>query len=81
MIDINVIIPSLISAGVTLAVCILNARAESEKTRVLISYRLEQLEKKVDKHNQLVERMAIQEERLKVANHRIDDLEKGETAS
>lgn len=76
MIDVNVIIPSLISAAVTLVVCILNARAESEKTRVLINYRLEQLEKKVDKHNQIVERMAIAEERLKVVNHRVDDLEK-----
>lgn len=76
MIDVNVIIPPLISAAVTLVVCILNARAESEKTRVLINYRLEQLEKKVDKHNQIVERMAIAEEKLKVANHRIDDLEK-----
>lgn len=76
MIDVNVIIPSLISAAVTLVVCILNAKAESEKTRVLINYRLEQLEKKVDKHNQIVERMAIAEERLKVVNHRVDDLEK-----
>lgn len=76
MIDVNVIIPSLISAAVTLIVCILNAKAESEKTRGLINYRLEQLEKKVDKHNQIVERMAIAEERLKVVNHRVDDLEK-----
>ena len=76
MIDVNIIIPSLISAAVTLVVCILNAKAESEKTRVLINYRLEQLEKKVDKHNQIVERMAIAEERLKVVNHRVDDLEK-----
>lgn len=76
MIDVNIIIPSLVSAAVTLVVCILNARAESEKTRVLINYRLEQLEKKVDKHNQIVERMAIAEERLKVVNHRVDDLEK-----
>ena len=76
MIDVNIIIPSLVSAAVTLVVCILNAKAESEKTRVLINYRLEQLEKKVDKHNQIVERMAIAEERLKVVNHRVDDLEK-----
>ena len=45
-------------------------------------YRIEQLEKKVEKHNNLVERMyrveekeELMEERLKVANHRIDDLE------
>ena len=46
--------------------------------------RLEQLEKKVAKHNGLVERTyhleeeaAVFEEKLKVANHRIDDLEHG----
>ena len=43
--------------------------------------RLSSLEKKVDKHNNLVERTyeleeqaAIHEEKIKVANHRIDDL-------
>ena len=48
----------------------------------LMSYRIEQLEKKVEKHNNLVERMykveeqtSLQEEKIKVANHRIDDLE------
>lgn len=47
-----------------------------------MSYRIEQLEKKVEKHNNLVERMykveertELQEEKIKVANHRIDDLE------
>lgn len=50
----------------------------------LTQYRLEQLEKKVQAHNNLVERMYkvedgqnLLEERIKVANHRIDDLEKG----
>ena len=49
----------------------------------LTNYRLKQLENRVDKHNHLVERMysledrlGRQEERLKVANHRIEDLEK-----
>ena len=48
----------------------------------LMSYRIEQLEQKVEKHNNLVERMykveeqtSLQEEKIKVANHRIDDLE------
>lgn len=48
----------------------------------LTQYRLEQLEKKVDKHNNVVERMyaleervALNEEKIKVENHRIDDLE------
>lgn len=50
----------------------------------LISYRIEQLEKKVEKHNSVIERtykleevQKVQEEQIKVANHRIDDLERG----
>ncbi len=48
----------------------------------LTQYRLEQLEKKVQAHNNLIERTykleertELQEEKIKVANHRIDDLE------
>ena len=55
----------------------------NRKSTALIVYRLEQLEQKVSKHNKLVERtyaleeaVALAEERQKVANHRIDDLEK-----
>lgn len=43
----------------------------------LTIYRIEQLEKKVDKHNSVLERTYILEEKMKVANHRIDDLEEG----
>lgn len=49
----------------------------------LTQYRLEQLEKKVEEHNNLIartyhleERTELQEEKIKVANHRIEDLEK-----
>lgn len=42
----------------------------------LMSYRIEQLEKKVDKHNHFAERMPVVEEQIKVANHRLDDLER-----
>lgn len=41
----------------------------------LISYRLEQLEKKVDKHNNFAERMPVVEEQIKVINHRVKDIE------
>ena len=53
----------------------------------LMSYRIEQLEKKVQAHNNLIERtykledaQHLLDERIKVANHRIDDLEKAVTA-
>lgn len=48
----------------------------------LTQYRLEQLEKKVEVYNKVIdrvykleERTELQEEKIKVANHRIDDLE------
>lgn len=51
----------------------------------LMMYRIEQLEKKVEKHNNLIERtfkveegVALLDEKIKVANHRIDDLESKE---
>lgn len=54
----------------------------NRKSSALIAYRLELLEKKVDKHNSFVERTfkleeqtAVIEEKIKVANHRIEDLE------
>ena len=40
----------------------------------LSNYRIEQLEKKVEKHNNLVERMVVVENSVKSAHHRIDDL-------
>lgn len=41
----------------------------------LTNYRLNQLEQKVDRHNRFGERIPVIEEKLKVANHRLDDLE------
>lgn len=41
----------------------------------LSNYRIEQLEKKVDKHNRFAERLPVIEEQIKVVNHRLGDLE------
>ena len=41
----------------------------------LINYRIQQLEKKVEKHNILVERMVLVETEVKSAQHRLDSLE------
>lgn len=55
----------------------------NQKTTALVIYRLEQLEVKVNKHNNLIERTykleeaeAVLKEKIDVANHRIEDLEK-----
>ena len=54
----------------------------NKKSNTLIAYRLEQLEKKVDKHNTVIERTyelekgyAVLEDKIKSAQHRLDDLE------
>lgn len=42
----------------------------------LTNFRLKQLEQKVDKHNNFAERIPVVEEKIKVLNHRVEDLEK-----
>ena len=51
-------------------------------TNKMTAYRIEQLEKKVDKHNQVAERMyeaekniSVISEEIKNVNHRIEELE------
>ncbi len=75
---------SIIVAVLSLIGTMAGAYFANRKSAALIAYRLQELEKKVNKHNGLVERMYnletkadVFEEKLKVANHRIDDLEKG----
>lgn len=77
------IIVATISGLVTLAVCMVNNHYQNNSTRNLIEYRLNKLEEKVDKHNSVVERTykleeltSIQSEKIRVANQRIEDLER-----
>lgn len=66
--------------------CVISNHSQQEKTRALMEYKIDELTKRVDKHNNTIERtfdlerrMDVQEEQIKVANHRIEDLErKGE---
>lgn len=78
----EVIFGSCISAAVTLIVCMINSETQNNKTRALMEYKLEELTKRVDAHNNLIERTYRLEEAVKitqndivVANHRISDLE------
>ena len=72
------IIVAILSLIGTLAGSLLGIIAANK----LVIYRIEQLEKKVEKHNNVLERVydlekseAVIKEEIKVANHRIDDLE------
>ena len=83
------IIAALISAAAAVLVCIINSNAqhrkllaELDKRDELQAYRIDQLEKKVDKHNKVIDRTynleqdeLLIEEKIKDANHRIEDLE------
>lgn len=73
------VIVAILSLIGTLAGSLLGILAANK----LVVYRIEQLEKKVEKHNNVLERVyelekneAVIQEEIKVANHRIDDLEK-----
>lgn len=73
---------TIISAALALVGSLAGTFGGIVTTSRLTNYRLEQLEEKVNKHNQIVERTynlekraAVVDEEIKVANHRIDDLE------
>ena len=73
---------SIIVGVLALIGTLAGAYMANRKSSALIAYRLEQLEKKVQAHNNLVERTYkleeradLLEEKVKVANHRIEDLE------
>ena len=42
----------------------------------LTTYRIQQLEKKVDKHNNFAEQIPVMKRDIQVANHRIKDIER-----
>ena len=67
----NEIIVALITGGVTLAgVLISNAKAQA-----VTDTKLEELTREVREHNNFARRVPVLEEQIKVANHRIQDLE------
>ena len=66
--EIFVAVLSLFGTGIGSLVGILTASK-------LTNYRIQQLEIKVDKHNNFAGRMPVLEEKISVMNHRITDLE------
>ena len=83
-------VEAIITGIVAIIVCVINnaiihrANKQQHNTTItMIEYKLDQLTHKVDLHNNAVERLykaenklAVQEEQIKVANHRIEDLER-----
>lgn len=73
---------SIIVAALALFGTLAGTYFANRRSAALIAYRLEELERRVQAHNNLIERTyrleertELQEEKIKVANHRIEDLE------
>lgn len=62
------------AAAVTAVLGFLGTYLSNRKQTVLVAYRLEQLEKKVDKHNSLVERMYKAEGQIAELQHEVQAL-------
>ena len=67
----NEIIVALITGGVTLAGVLLS----NQKAQAVTEAKIEELTREVREHNNFARRVPVLEEQMKVANHRIDDLE------
>ena len=67
----NEIIVALITGGVTLVGVLL----ANQKTQAVMETRIDELTREVRDHNNFARRVPILEEQMKVANHRIQDLE------
>lgn len=65
------IITAVVTGGVTLiGILIANGKAQA-----VTDTKLEELTREVREHNNFARRMPVVEEKLKVVNHRLDDLE------
>ena len=77
------IIVAIITGGVSLiGVIVSNNRtaqsmgAKLDKQQAVTETKLEELTREVRAHNNFAQRVPVLEEQIKVANHRIEDLEK-----
>lgn len=66
------IVTALVTGGVTLAGVVL----ANSKAQAVTETKLEELTREVREHNNFAKRMPVVEEKIKVINHRLDDLEK-----
>ena len=67
---------TIIVALISLAGTLIGSLGGNVVSSKMTNYRIEQLEKKVDKHNNFAEKIPIINEQIKVINHRLEDLER-----
>lgn len=80
--NVEIIIAIIAAVGSVLGVVLTNAssarsmEAQLDKAQAITDTKLEALTEEVRKHNDFARRVPVLEERVKVINHRLDDLEK-----
>lgn len=76
----SIITGGLALIGVVLTVTNGNKKMENQldKQQAITDTKLEELTREVREHNNFAKRVPVLEEQMKVANHRIEDLEKKE---
>ena len=67
----NEIIVALITGGITLVGVLIS----NQKAQAVTETKIEELTREVREHNNFARRVPVLEEQMKVANHRIEDLE------
>ena len=79
----DAVIVGIIAAVASIIAAVLTSRATQNKVQenlktsdAVQNEKIDQLRKSVDKHNNFAQRIPVIEEKISVANHRIDDLER-----
>ena len=69
---------TILSAVIAGAVTLIGVQIANSRSQAVIDTKLEELTREVREHNNFARRVPILEEQMKVANHRIADLEQNE---
>ena len=69
---------TILSAVIAGAVTLIGVLIANSRSQAVTDTKLEELTRKVREHNNFARRVPILEEQMKVANHRITDLEQNE---
>ena len=66
---------TIVAAIITGIVTLAGVLIANSKSQAVTDVKIEELTREVRKHNSFAEKIPVIEEQIKVANHRIDDLE------
>lgn len=66
---------TIVAAIITGIVTLAGVLIANSKSQAVTDVKIEELTREVRKHNSFAEKIPVIEEQIKIANHRIDDLE------